>query len=102
MKRVILLVATMMLLAGCGRDTLNGSSEDAFKSSLQKMTQKLSEDDRKKVAATITMMIMQETGPAALQGKAVDMNEVCKKFDGMTLSDIMKKYDEFQERFRAK
>lgn len=94
-NRVIisLLVAVLLFgLTGCTPATIDGSSEEAFNASYDKVMKEVPEDDKLRVKAAFAGFMAKKTLEAALEG-AFTEKEIKKKIyaamNGKTANDIL-------------
>ncbi len=62
--RLLLIGLVLLTLAGCGKKKIDGSSDAAFKSSLQSMSQDLSLNERRILADCILLIDAEGSSPA--------------------------------------
>ncbi len=102
MKQLVLSIFMAFLLAGCGEPTLDASSEESIKSSVQKMSNSMAEPDKEVFNKAIMYFsvggkqgVSQIIG-AAFSGVEIDTNSMItqnlKVVDGLTGGEILKKY----------
>ena len=86
------LAALLLGLIGCTPATIDGSSEEAFDSSYEKVMKEVPEDDKLRVKAAFAAFMAKKTLEAALEG-AFSQEEIKKKIyasmDGKTANDIL-------------
>jgi hypothetical protein len=58
MRKVVVLVVAALMLSGCGEPKLDGSSEDAMKTSLQKVSESLSADKRAQFESDLKLVLL--------------------------------------------
>ncbi|WP_027722047.1 DUF6694 family lipoprotein [Maridesulfovibrio zosterae] len=106
--QVVLLVLMAVMVLGCSNEpTLDGSSEEAFKASAEKMI--ASVDDAKKkslqeavavvVFAQLNLKKMVQDMSAGIEPK---VDKIYKEMDGMTADDIIKRSKEIIAERKAK
>ncbi len=89
----LLMALAVSVLGGC-KDKVDGSSDAAFKESMEKMAEELSEEDKKKLGAAMMTVMFTEMAEVAKASKGKTSGEetnkiLREKLDGMTADDII-------------
>lgn len=101
MRRIVAITVLAAALSGCGEPKIDGSSDQAFKESIAKVSKGLTEDQRAKFKSDMMLLAFQGVDfGKVLQGKAKpeDMSENMKSgLDGMTASQVSAKADQVRK-----
>lgn len=95
--KVTLTMATIFMLAGCGKPTLDTSSEEALKASVQEIMADLSKEDQQKFQKSLGGIYM--LGALASLGNSDAEDAAAKinaKLDGKTAEEIFEMADELR------
>ena len=89
----MLIAFAISLLGGCS-DKVDGSSDSAFKESMEKVAKGLSKEDEKKFGAAIMTIMFNEIAKTSKGSKGdlsnTDTNKILReKLDGMTANEII-------------
>ena len=86
---------TLVLVFGCGgAPTLDASSEESLKSSMQAMAEKLSAEEKHKFAASVAMHGMGNMFQSAMSGEKKELHVMLKDLHGLTAQQIIAKGQE--------
>ena len=95
MNKFFLLLCALMLVVGCGgAPTLDASSEESLKSSMEAMAKNLSEEEKQKFAASVAMHGMGNMFQAAMSGEEKELHAMLKDLHGLTAQQIIAKGQE--------
>ena len=98
MNKFFLLLCALMLVVGCGgAPTLDASSEESLKSSMEAMAKNLSEEEKQKFAASVAMHGMGNMFQAAMsgeEGEEKELHAMLKDLHGLTAQQIIAKGQE--------
>jgi len=98
--KLVLAIATIIMLSGCWKPTLDTSSDETMKESVQKIMADLSKDDQKRFKETLTGIYM-IGALASLGGDAEDVKEkINAKLNGKTAEEIFQFADELKQEMK--
>ncbi len=91
MKKNILVASIFLLITACSDPTLDASSDEAFRTSLEKISRSLSPEQQAQLRNDVSMLAMQSVDfGALLQGEQTDVERNMRtQFDGKTASEVM-------------
>ena len=107
MKKGILLALCLIIpltLVGCGKPKIDGSSKEAFQSSVKAIEKSLKPEEKKKFAMALAMLMMKKAfegmGKAMSSKKKMTKQEAEKMmyegFDGMTYEDVIAEFNKLK------
>lgn len=91
MRKMGVFLVVVLLLSGCGEPKLDGTSEDAMKKSVQKVSESLPEDKRAKFEEDLNLLIMGGIDfNAVLRGEKPEstMKNVLSELNGKTAEQV--------------
>ncbi|OOE57263.1 DUF6694 family lipoprotein [Salinivibrio sp. IB282] len=99
--KILLAIATILMLSGCGKPTLDTSSDETMKESVQKIMTDLSKEDQERFKKTLTGIYMGTL--ASLDGDAEDAKEeVNENLHGKTAEEVFQYADELKQKMENK
>lgn len=96
--KIILLAFGLSLLAACGQPTVDGSSEEATKKSIEKISKSLSEEEQKKFQQAVMVIAFSQAMSGMdmgklMRGESPDPDEIQAKvrerLNGKTAQEII-------------
>ena len=98
----LFLMCALLLVVGCGGGpTLDASSEESLKSSMEAMAKNLSEEDQKKFTGYLQLVGRSKQLVAAGSGKELPLHEALKDSHGLTASQIIAKREATLKRLKT-
>lgn len=102
--KFVFAASLVLSLSGCGDPTIDSSSDEAMKKSVQNIMSELSEDDQKRFMKTIKGIYV--IGALAHMGKNTSKEEIKasinEKLDGKTAEDIFVMASEMKKRMNER
>jgi hypothetical protein len=91
MKRWLLGLLLLVFVVGCGAPTLDTTSEESMKKSIDAMGAKLTDQEKGQLAGALLMHTMSKAFSAEGAGGDQKPHEICKELHGLTAEQIIAK-----------
>ncbi|WP_147819136.1 DUF6694 family lipoprotein [Salidesulfovibrio onnuriiensis] len=92
-----ILIASLLLAAGCsGGSSIDGSSPEAFATSMKKAAEELSPEQQAQFSASVALITMKIGTKAAMEGKD-PMKAIGEELNGMTAEEVIELGDRMAE-----
>jgi hypothetical protein len=91
MKRWLVCFLPLVVLVGCGAPTLDTTSKESMKRSMEAMSAKLSPEDQGQLAGALLIHSMSKGFDAMKAGGKAEPHEMCKELHGLTAQQIIAK-----------
>jgi hypothetical protein len=91
MKRWPVCLLLLVVVVGCGAPTLDTTSEESMKRSMDAMSAKLSQEDQGQLAGALVIHSMSKALDAMKAGGKAAPHEMCKELHGLTAQQIIAK-----------
>lgn len=103
MLKLVLAITTILMLSACGKPTLDTSSDEAMKESVQKIMADLSKDDQEKFKKTLTGIYMLGALASLGSDNAEDAKaKINAKLNGKTAEEVFQLADELKQKMNNK
>jgi len=109
--RTLIVVLLTLVLSGCGKPTVDASSEEAMAASIEEMKSGMTPEERAEFEDAAQVVLMSEVDikgmmQAALRGEELDSDEMIGdmkgRLDGMTADDIVAEADRIKKERETK
>lgn len=101
--KLVFVIATIFMLSGCGKPTLDTSSDVAMKNSVQKIMAELSKDDQERFKKSLARIYMLGAIASLGGGNAEDAKEkINAKLDGKTAEEVFQLAYELKQKMNNK
>ena len=87
--RYVLLALVAVLVAGCGEQRFDATSEETVKASIEQMGKNLSQEDKARFARGVMGAMMKSAFRSATKKKVASPAEVARPLHGLTATQIM-------------
>ena len=99
--QLALVASVVFMLAGCGEPTLDTSSDEAMKESVQEIMADLSEEDQKRFKKTLTGIYMLAALSSMGDGNSEDAKaKINAKLDGKTAEEVFQFAEEIKKKMK--
>ena len=90
-RRLLCLLLFLVVVVGCGAPTLDTTSEESMKRSMDAMSAKLHKEDQGQLAGALMIHSMSKAFDAIKAGGKAEPHELCKELHGLTARQIIAK-----------
>ena len=98
--RYVLLALVALLVAGCGEQRFDATSEETVKASIEQMGKNLSQEDKVRFARGIMGSAIGPAFQAAMTKDSAHSGDLTKSLHGLTAKQIMERGDAMLKRFQ--